>query len=63
MNRLNLESQLLQRWEYIKQKYTVHTASATYTEIYAFSPDHAKKIVWKMTMGRERPENMTAVRS
>lgn len=45
------------------QKYTVHTASATYTEIYAFSADHAKKIVWKMTMGRERPENMTAVRS
>ena len=41
--------------------YTVYTDNGTYTDIRAFSAEHAKKIVWKQTLGRERIEGMTAV--
>ena len=41
--------------------YTVYTEHGIYTNIRAYSQDHAKKVVWKMTLGRERIAAMTAV--
>ena len=43
------------------QTYTVYTDRATYTNIRAYSAEHAKKVVWKMTLGRESIAGMTAV--
>ena len=40
--------------------YTVYTDTGTYTGIRAVSAEHAKKIVWKQTLGRERIESMSA---
>ena len=41
--------------------YTVYTSTGIYTNIRAFSEEHAKKVVWKMTLGRERISTMSAV--
>ena len=43
------------------KRYTVYTERGIYTNIRAFSKEHAKKVVWKMTLGRERMEGMTVV--
>ena len=43
------------------QNYTVYTDRAIYTGIRAYSAQHAKKIVWKMTLGRENMGSMTAM--
>lgn len=41
--------------------YTVYTSSGIYSDIRAYSEEHAKKVVWKMTLGREQVSTMTAV--
>ena len=41
--------------------FTVYTENGTYTGIRAVSAEHAKKIVWKQTLGRERVATMTAM--
>lgn len=41
--------------------FTVHTDKGIYTNIRAYSAEHAKKVVWKMTLGREKISAMTAV--
>lgn len=41
--------------------FTVYTENGTYTGIRAVSAEHAKKIVWKQTLGRERVDTMTAM--
>ena len=41
--------------------YTIYTDTGIYTNIKAYSESHAKKIVWKLTLGRERIAEMTAV--
>ena len=41
--------------------YTVYTSTGIYTNIKAYSEEHAKKVVWKMTLGREKIAAMTAV--
>lgn len=43
------------------KRYTVYTERGIYTNIRAFSKEHAKKVVWKMTLGRESIAGMTAV--
>ena len=43
------------------KRYTVYTERGVYTNIRAFSKEHAKKVVWKMTLGRERMDGMTVV--
>ena len=41
--------------------FTVYTERGIYTGIRAVSAEHAKKVVWKQTLGREKVETMTAV--
>lgn len=41
--------------------YTIYTPHAIYTDVYAYSVAHAKKMVWKQTFGHEKPETMTVV--
>lgn len=45
----------------VMKTYTVYTDTGIYTHIRAYSEEHAKKVVWKMTLGRERIAAMTAV--